>query len=192
MRLVAALVLVLIAASAATFFVTGLDDSSGDAQESMSSPLDEAYDYYIVDMRATRFAPDGTALSELRAGRVTHFPEGDRAELVEPRFASFDEDAWRVSASTGTLRPEPERNDDRLDLAGAVELRKPLDNGDFLDIETTELTVYVASEEAYSDAPVTVRTRNSRLNGNGMQARLAQNYVQLNDGNGTHVPATTP
>ncbi|MDY6981682.1 MAG: LPS export ABC transporter periplasmic protein LptC [Pseudomonadota bacterium] len=189
MKLVAALVFVLLAASAATFFVTGLE---GDAptQETRTSPLDEAYDYYVQNMRTTRFAADGSAVSQLRAERVTHFPEDDRADLVQPEFMSFDDDAWQVSASTGTLSPEPARDDDRLELAGTVELRKPLANGDFYEIDTSELTVFLASEEAFSEAPVVLRTRNSRLNGNGMQARLAENEVQLNDGNGTHVPAT--
>lgn len=189
MRLVAALVFVLLAASAATFFVTGLEGDI-DTQEARTSPFDEAYDYYVQDMRATRFSADGSAVSQLRAERVTHFPEGDRAELVQPRFMSFDDDAWQVSARTGTLSPEPARDDDRLELAGTVELRKPRANGDFYNVDTTQLTVFLASEEAYSDAPVELRTRTSRLNGNGMQARLAENIVKLNDGNGIHAPAT--
>lgn len=191
MKLVAALVFVLLAASAATFFVTGLEGDAP-AQEARTSPLDEAYDYYVQDMRATRFAADGSAVSQMRAERVTHFPEGDRAELVQPRFMSFDNDAWQVSASTGTLSPEPARDDDRLELAGTVELRKPLANGDYIDVSTSALTVYVASEEAFSEAPVELRTRGTRLNGNGMQARLAENYIHLNDSNGTHDPATRP
>jgi lipopolysaccharide export system protein LptC len=191
MKLIAALVFVLLAASAATFFVTGLE-SDGAAQEARTSPLDEAYDYYVQDMRATRFTADGNAVSQLRAERVTHFPEDDRAELVKPNFASFDNDAWQVNARTGTLSRDAQRDEDRLDLAGDVELRKPLANGNFVDVDTAELTVFLTTEEAYSDAPVELRTRSSRLNGVGMQARLAQNYVQVNDGNGTHVPATTP
>jgi LPS export ABC transporter protein LptC len=190
-RLIAALVFILIAASAATFFVTGLE-SDADVQAVRSSPLDEAYDYYVQGMHATRFAADGSAVSRLRADRVTHFPDDDRAELVQPDFASFDSDAWRVSASTGTLSPDAQRGEDRLELDGNVKLRKPLENGDLVEVDTAALTIFLASEEAQGTSPVELRTRSSRLNGNGMQARLAENSFQLNDGNGTHVPATNP
>jgi LPS export ABC transporter protein LptC len=124
--------------------------------------------------------------------RVTHFPEDDRAELAQPDFVSFDNDAWQVGARTGTLVRDTQRDEDRLDLAGDVKLRKPLSNGDVVEVDTSELTVFIDTEEAYSEAPVELRTRSSRLNGIGMQARLAQNIVKVNDGNGTHVPATKP
>ncbi|MGV3592606.1 MAG: LPS export ABC transporter periplasmic protein LptC [Gammaproteobacteria bacterium] len=192
MKLIAALVFVLLAASAATFLITGLEHDTGEQAMRSSSPLDEAYDYYVQDMHATRFAADGRAISQLRAGRVTHFPDGDRAELQAPAFTSFDGEAWQVSAATGTLVPDAQRNEDRLELEGKVELRKPLTQGDFIELSTSALTVYVASEEASSEVPVELRMRGSRLNGSGMQARLAENYINLNDSHGTHEPATRP
>ncbi|HEY0962370.1 MAG TPA: LPS export ABC transporter periplasmic protein LptC [Pseudomonadales bacterium] len=191
MKFVFALVFVLLAASAATFFIAGLEGDA-EGQATRSSPLDEAYDYYVQDMQATRFTADGSAASRLVAQRVTHFPDGDRAELVAPAFESFDGDAWQVSAMTGTLVPDTQRDEDRLELDGNVALRKPLANDDFIEISTSTLTVYVGSEEAFNDVPVELRMRGSRLNGTGMQARLAENYLHLNDGTGTHEPATRP
>ena len=94
--------------------------------------------------------------------------------------------------ATGTLVPDAQRNEDRLELEGNVELHKPLTQGDFIELSTSALTVYVASEEASSKVPVELRMRGSRLDGSGMQARLAENYINLNDSHGTHEPATRP
>lgn len=192
-NLLALLILALAAAAAMSFFVSGLERDATTAVANGTAPGAE-YDYFVEAMQATRFGADGAPLSELRAARVTHFPADDRAELITPAYASFGtgSDAWRVSAATGTLRPEPSRGEDRLDLAGKVELRKPLANGDFFEVDTEALTVFVDTEEAYSDVAVVARTRTSRLSGNGMQVRLAENQFQLTDGSGTHVPASNP
>lgn len=185
------LLLILAAASAATFFVAGLENSAQAPAASRMSPLDEPYDYYVQDMHATRFDASGTAVSQLRAERVTHYPDDDRAELQAPRYAALAEDGWRVAATAGTLVPDAERGEERLDLRGAVELRMPLANGDNVEVATSELTLFTQSEEAFSNAEVALQTRNSRLNGVGLQARLAQD-IQVNNGNGTHDPATNP
>jgi len=193
-NLVAALFLILVAGTGAVYFTARGERDGGTAASSNASPLDEAYDYYVQDMRATQFDGQGQAISELQAERVTHYPDGDRAELQAPAFHSFgvNSDAWQVSAETGTLVPDTERGEDRLELAGAVQLYKPLAGGNFADLRTTELTVFTDSEEAASAAPISLQMRDTRMDGVGMQARLAENYIKLNNGTGTHDPATRP
>jgi len=192
--LLPALILILAAASFATFYIADIERDDTAAAAPRSSPLDEGYDYYVQGMRATRFGSDGQAVSQLRAERVTHYPDGDRAELNQPAFDSFGSvnEVWQVSATTGTLMPDIERGEDRLELAGDVNLRKPLESGDFINIRTTALTVFTTSEEVTTEAPFNVQMRNSRFNGVGMNARLADNYIQLKDVNGTHDPVSTP
>lgn len=192
-NLVVALILILAAGTGAVYF------ASSSVQETMApattSPLDEDFDYYVQDMRATRFGSDGQAVSQLQAARVTHYPDDERAELEAPAFKSFDvnTDAWQVSAAAGTLRPDAERAEDRLELRGEVELYKLLAREDFLDVRTSELTVFTDSEEVINDAPVTLRMRGSQAEGaKGMRALLAQDYIQLNDSNGTHDPTPRP
>lgn len=192
-NLLLALLVIMVAGSGAVYFSAGERDE-GAAAATGTSPLDEDYDYYIADMHATRFAGNGQAVSELQAARVTHYPDDDRAELEAPAFRSFgaDSDEWQVKAQTGTLTPDPERNEDRLELAGAVELYKPAPSGNFADLRTTALTVFVDSEEASSSAPYELRMRGSRMNGTGLNVRLTENHFQLNDGTGTHDPAARP
>ncbi len=188
-NLVLALILIVAAGAGAVFFASSgaLD---GAATTATASPLDEDYDYYIQDMRTTRFDSGGQPVSQLQAARVTHYPDGDRAELQAPAFKSFGvgTDAWQVSASAGTLSPDAERAEDRLELQGDVQLYKPVAREDFFDIRTSALTVFPDTEEVTGDAPVTFQTRGSRVDSAGVRARLAEDDITLTDGNATHDP----
>lgn len=178
----------------ATLFVTATEPEQSANDESGASPLDADYDYYVEDMRTTRFGADGQALSQLQAARVTHYPDGDRAELAAPMFRTFGAagDTWQVGADAGTLAPYAARAEDRLDLVGNVQLQKPQESGDFVEVRTSALTVFIATEEVVSTAPVTVQTRGLRHEGVGMRALLAENYIKLNDGKGTYDPSPNP
>jgi lipopolysaccharide export system protein LptC len=193
-NLLAAIILVLVAGAGAVYFTARAPFDESVSAPSGTSPPDEDYDYYVQNMRTTRFNSSGQPASQLEAERVTHFPDGDRAELQMPAFKSFgvERDAWQVSAETGTLAPDAERGEDRLELAGAVQLYKPLAAGDFADVRTTALTVFTDSEEAASDVPVALEMRDTHLEGVGLRARLTENYFQLNDSKGSHDPATRP
>jgi lipopolysaccharide export system protein LptC len=186
-------VLVLLLALLGALFTFTQNNASDAETVSEATTLDTDYDYYIEDILTTRFDADGQAISQLRAERVTHYPEGDRAELQAPRFINFAaSDQWQVSAETGTLAPDVQRAEDRLDLRGEVELDKPLASGGVLAIRTTALSVYTDTEEAVTTEPVSVITGGTRLEGLGMRAMLAENYVTMTNGRGTHDPTSLP
>lgn len=172
----------------------GVEAESAALDADGSSPLDADYDYYIQGMQSTRFDSKGQAVSRLQAERVTHYPEGDRAELQAPGFTAFGavSNTWQVSAATGTLSPNAERGEERLDLAGGVVLTKPLARGDNLEVRTAALTVYTGTEEALTTEPVTLGTRNTYTEGTGMHALLAQEKIELNNVRGTHDPTPLP
>jgi LPS export ABC transporter protein LptC len=188
------LLVVLLAGIGVALFMVELDRGDAAVASADQSPLEAAYDYYIEGMRTTRFGSDGQATSQLKASAVTHYPDGDRAELQAPELKTFgdENDAWQVSAAAGTLVPDAERSEDRLDLQGDVELHKPLAGGDFADVRTSALTVFTTTEEVTTTAAVALQMRNTRLEGIGMQALLAENYFHLDDGKGTHEPAPRP
>jgi LPS export ABC transporter protein LptC len=191
--LLPALAFIVALAAVAALFIADTGNDAGAPAADATAALDADYDY-VQDMRTTRFSADGQALSQLQATRVTYYADGDRAELVAPRFQTFGAtgDPWQVAADAGTLVPDAARNEDRLDLAGNVELHKPLESGNFVDVRTNELTVFVATEELISAAPVTVQTRDTRIESVGMRALLAEDYIQWNNGKGTYVPAPKP
>lgn len=188
-NLVLALLLIVAAGTGAVYFA-GNGEREAATTAAGTSPLDQDFDYYAQDMRTTRFDSAGQAVSQLTAERVTHYPDGDRAELQAPAFTSFgvEGDAWKVSATSGTLTPDAARAEDRLELQGDVQLYKPASRSDFFDVRTSALTVFTDTEEVTSAAPVTLQTRGSRAEGVGMSALLGQNYFKLNDGNASHDP----
>jgi lipopolysaccharide export system protein LptC len=159
------------------------------------SPLAADYDYYVSAMRTTRFSADGQPVYRMQATRLTHFPDGDVAVLEAPEFLWYGEEAqpWQVNAGSGTLRPDAERSEDRLDLQRQVLLRREAADGNFLEIRTEELTVFPAAEEALTAAPVNVLTRTTRLESTGLRALLAQDRIDLlNDVRGTHDQTPLP
>jgi LPS export ABC transporter protein LptC len=188
------LIFILLAGAGTVFFMTERQRGTGLDVADTASPRAADYDYYINAMRATRFDSDGRPVSQLRAERVTHYPDGDRAELQAPRFTAFGDtnDAWQVSANAGTLAPDAGRAEDRLELQGEVELHKPMADGDFVDVRTSALTVFTTSEEAIANVPVSVQMRGFRLESGGMRALLADDHFQWKDGKGTYDPTTRP
>ncbi len=188
------LLVLLFAGIGVALFMGELERGDNAAVVADLSPLEADYNYYIEDMRTTRFGSDGQATSQLTASRATHYPDGDRAELQAPELKTFGDEnnAWQVSADAGTLVPDAGRSEDRLDLQGDVELHKPLAGGDFADVHTSALTVFTTTEEVTTTAAVALQMRNTRLEGIGMQALLAEDYFHLNDGKGTHEPAPRP
>ena len=185
---------VLVAGGSAVLLMGRMRSETATGTSTGSSPLEADYDYYIQDMQSTHFDSMGQAVSRLQAERVTHYPEGDRAELQAPGFAAFGavSKAWQVSAATGTLSPDAERGEERLELGGEVVLTKPLARGDNLEVRTAALTVYTGSEEALTTAAVTLSTRNTQTVGTGMRTLLAQEKIELNNVRGTHDPTPLP
>jgi lipopolysaccharide export system protein LptC len=197
MQRVTAFALVLAAAFAALVWMQERAARRDESVAAPKSPFDAPYDYYVSGLRSERFDGDGELRSRLEAARVTHYPDGDRAELQAPRYTAFGRDGgvWQVGADTGTLAPDAQRGEDRLDLLGAVELRKPLASGGALQIRTTALAVFTGAEETVTDAPVSVRTPDTTLAGTGLQALLAEERIRLlHEVRGSHdpTPDTTP
>ncbi len=134
-RLLLPMLVLVLAGVGAALIVGETSRSDAPSVTAGTSPLEANYDYYIQNMRSTRFGSDGQPVSQLTAERVMHYPDGDRAELQTPRFKAFggENDAWQVSAATGTLAPDAERREDRLELQGDVALHKTLAAGNFVD-----------------------------------------------------------
>lgn|GEM_PF-555816 len=82
-------------------------------------------DFYLEDFTTRRFDADGQ-LQYLLSGRsLSHFPQGDRAEIVEPRLQLNEPSLrWSMRASGGRLSRSP----DVITLLEDVVLRRePLD-----------------------------------------------------------------
>lgn len=172
-----------------------LDLASKDAETltalASDSPMAQDFDYYITDMSTTRFSATGQPAWRLQASRVTHYPDGDIARLDNPRFSYYSESSapWQVTADNGTLSPDAERGEDRLELEGDVLLWQAVTDTKVTEITTEFLTVFTDSEEVATAAPVLLVTPGTRLQGIGMRALLVQDFYELlNSVRGSHAP----
>lgn len=140
----------------------GRDAQGPDATNDLLAAQD--YDYFISAMRTTGFSAAGQPTYHLTAGRVTHFPEGDVAILEAPDYTRIMADGapWQATARQGTLSPDPERNEERLELQGDVLLQHGTTAAP-LQARADHLTVFPASEEAATDAEVILDTPGTQV-----------------------------
>lgn len=155
------------------------DDGGADAADTQLAGRD--FDYYLSGMQSTRFGAEGQTVYHLEATRVTHYPDSDLTLLEAPQLTYFETRTtpWTVTAREGRLSPDAARNEDRLDLEGEVLLQQQADSGDQVEVRTRILTVFPASEEAVTDAAVTVLAPTTRLESIGLRAMLATEKIEL-------------
>ncbi|HWK54678.1 MAG TPA: LPS export ABC transporter periplasmic protein LptC [Hyphomicrobiales bacterium] len=147
----------------------------------LDTPPGEEFDYFITGMQRSMLAPDGHPTHTLQAARVTHYPEGDRAELALPTFVWFPETGtpWSLSARTGTLYGNGEQADDHLELREQVELERVLADGSTLLARTSQLDAAIAAREFSTDRPVTIDSAAQHMESVGMHGDLLGNRLNL-------------
>jgi lipopolysaccharide export system protein LptC len=153
----------------------------GGADNGPALPTGQDYDYYLSSVQSTRFGPTGQTVYHLVATRVTHYPDTDLAIMEAPRLTYFEASRapWTVTAVEGRLSPDAGRNEERLDLVGDVVLRQAGASGTVVEMQTAALTIFPVSEEALTDAAVTLLATGTRLESIGLHAELASEKIEL-------------
>ncbi|OOZ36788.1 LPS export ABC transporter periplasmic protein LptC [Solemya velesiana gill symbiont] len=126
-------------------------------------------DYYLEGMTTIQMDEDGIPEQELWAERMTHYPDDDSTELIEPRLKLYDEEKppWRLSAKSGWISGDGEL----VLLNGKVKIdRSAAPNVKPIHIVTRDLRIQQDQNYAETDAEITIRTDTDRMEGRGMQA----------------------
>lgn len=166
-------------------------DTQNSIDDALAANMTAPYDYYMNNMRTTRFTAEGQLAYRLNATRITHFPEGDHAVLDHPDlfWQGEDEKSWRLTSLTGDLRKAIATGEDELLLQGDVQLASELQPGQPVLMKTETLTVQTVSRTASTQAPVSMDAEGISLQGIGMEMRLADNYIKLlNEVRGAYEP----
>jgi len=155
------------------------DDGGADNGPALLAGQD--YDYYLSSVQSTRFGAAGQTVYHLVASRVTHYPDTDLAIMEAPRLTYFEarRAPWTVTAVEGRLSPDAGRNEERLDLVGDVVLRQAGASGTVVEMQTATLTIFPVSEEALTEAAVTLLATGTRLESIGLHAELASEKIEL-------------
>lgn len=170
--------------AAAVFAVVAMLIAPGEMGEPPLPPeLAAEPDVYIEDGHIVQHDAEGGVRYRLRAKRISHFaPRQDaagttRIERLEIELP--DESApWRGRADSG-FAANTSGQEERLRLAGNVELSQQREDGGFTRLRTTALTLLPASRSAKTDQPVTIVTENSRMSAVGMEADLTSGRMWL-------------
>ena len=170
--------------AAAGFAVVAMLVAPGEIGEPPLPPeLAAEPDVYIEDGRITQHDDDGAVRYRLRAGRITHFHQQDdvagttRIERLEFEFPHADA-PWRGRADGGDAINAPGQ-EERLRLAGNVELLQQRGRNGFTRLRTDALTLLPEQRVATTDQPVTILTESSRMSAAGAVADLASGRMRL-------------
>ena len=170
--------------AAAVFAVVAMLVAPGEIGEPPLPPeLAAEPDVYIEDGHIVQHDDEGGIRYRLRAKRMSYFAPRDaaagttRIERLEIELPD-DSAPWRGRADRG-FAANVAGQEERMRLAGNVELVQERRNGGFTRLRTTALTLLPTSRSVTTDQPVTIVTENSRMSGVGMEADLTSGRMRL-------------
>jgi LPS export ABC transporter protein LptC len=155
----------------------------------LSAALAASYDYYITDMRSYTYTASGELQYKLNAERFTHFPSDDHAELLTPTllWLNAGNSPWILKANTGRI--DNTNKEQVLWLTSNVSLTSSSIANPQLTITTEQLQVLPATQQARTDAAVTLTTTTDKMQSKGMQFDMPKNHLKLlSNVRGTHAP----
>lgn len=171
-RYIGLLLLALIAAAS-----VWLQRSTGPGAQHVAG-AEKSPDYYLEGFIAKTMDVEGRLNQQLEAKSMVHFEGENVAELVAPNFTNYrpDGQVWTIKSETATAY----QDQDLLLLQGAVAIRRqPLAEDGPVDINTSDLKIYQASELAETSAAVEIRDARGVTWGEGMKADMKEGHLQL-------------
>ncbi len=158
-------------------FISDTDDV--DISVLQGSRVNQAFDYYLTDFDTTRFSPIGESEYRLQADRIVHYPAPEFASIESPRLVFYADQAgpWFLSAAYGTITPDIERAEDRLDLSENVLVQHIDAQGQTYNIYADELTIYLDSRFLSTETEVLFQAIDSEISSLGMTADLRTQHL---------------
>lgn len=135
-------------------------------------------DYFIVQFDRKKMDREGRVASTFHADRVDHYPDQNRAELVQPRAITYSEGAppWFLRADEGTRYEESNRMSLRGDVVANQRYRE---SEQFTLIESEMLDLFLDESYLVTDQPITFTTEHSVTQSVGAKAWIDSGIVQL-------------
>ena len=154
----------------------------------MQTETDEQPDQFMENIHLRHMDETGQLLFELRARKMSHFPDDGRATLddIMLDYYSTDHPPWLLEAREGRIPADR----DHLHLSGDVRLEMRLDEDEPLTLLLTPaLDVDLQTRLATSDSGVIISRAHSELRGQNMRADLDTGIIQLEHNvRGRHEP----
>ena len=135
-------------------------------------------DYIVEGLSAVRMDEQGRVKHTLRAKKMTHFPEDDVTELVQPRFVTYAE--GRAPVTVTSRDAHMSGNGENVYFENDVRVvRAAVGDQSELTLETPYLHVIPDANLAKTDRPVTIRNAAGVVNASGLELNSETRLLKL-------------
>ena len=158
-----------------TWFATGGDNNTEDEATTTASSVNQQSDYGMTNFTMTIMDENGQPSRVIAGKKMTHFPKGDRTEIIEPtaQFVENKEDTWLITSKHGKTRGE----------GAIIKLRKDVvitrKDNDEIELRTDKLNIDTQKSTAYTDSAVTLISPTGETNSVGLHATLKEETINL-------------
>lgn len=137
----------------------------------------EGPDHFMENFVATSLGKAGTPVHRLKAIRLTHYPNEEHSDLVQPELTFFkkDDNIWVASAMSGAIMEDGKE----VILTDNVHIQRPGDVLSEINIKTRNLRVVPDADYAETASSVVIQQNENTVTATGMQAYFAKGEIEL-------------
>jgi lipopolysaccharide export system protein LptC len=158
-----------------TWFVTSGGDNTADEAKAMASNVNQQSDYGMTNFTMTIMDQNGQPSRVIAGKEMTHFPKGDRTEIIEPaaQFIANEKDTWLITSKYGKTRGDG----NLIKLTKDVVITRK--DNDEIELRTDKLNIDTQQSTAYTDSAVTLISPTGETNSVGLHATLEEKTINL-------------
>jgi lipopolysaccharide export system protein LptC len=144
-------------------------------------------DYFVEDFNFVRLSQSGKTNYRVTGEKLTHFPQEDEFEILQPRIVSIDEDktpmlirADRAIVKQKLKESSDAKPEDQIHMIDNVIIERAKSaSAAPIIIETSSLILFPDSEKMKTDARVKMTTLKATISAFGMEANNADQKIRF-------------
>jgi lipopolysaccharide export system protein LptC len=144
-------------------------------------------DYFVEDFNFVRLSQSGNTNYRVTGEKLTHFPQEDEFEILQPRIVSIDEDktpmlirADRAIVKQKVKESANAKPEDQIHMMDNVVIERAKSaRTAAIIMETSSLILYPDSEKMKTDARVKMTTLRAMISAYGMEANNTDQKVHF-------------
>ena len=172
--------------------VTWLNNFWLSYQEFVSAKNERQIDYYLSDFSLLNTSADGTMKYYLKGQHLVHKNSTGGSEIFRPIIQAADSDGQYLLIHAE--KAQQKKTEGIIELAGAVRIEKTnnqnnltannlssnqIDNTSDFSLKTKNLSFDPIKREIFTDAMITLTTKDALLTGTGLQSKLDQQELRI-------------
>jgi len=125
----------------------------------------DAWAQHFVMLRSD---PQGLAINRMEGARMQHYPDDDSTEIIQARATGRQADAPVITGTSDVAILD--QQGDRVSMQGNARVHRSADaQAPAMQIDSDALTLLIAEDVVFTDAPATVLRGHSVMRGTGMR-----------------------